>query len=642
MPDLKQSDRLIHIYTPLGADVLVPRSFEGEEEISKLYEYRIVCASEKADIQPTDIVGKRATLSILQDDRQTERFFDGFVSHFASVPSRHRLYEYELTIVPWLWFLTRTTDCRIFQDKTVPEVIEKVFKDLGFTDFQLQISGSHPSRVYCVQYRETAFNFVSRLMEEEGIFYFFKHQKGKHTMVLGDKRTVHQACEYQSTARMEPATDTGFLRITDSVQHWERHYQYRSGKWAQTDYNFETPTTSLMTNETTVLKIEGNQKYEFYDYPGDYDNKGDGESLTKLRMEQEESGYDTAIGESGCRFFASGFKFTLTKHDQNSQNIEYTLLSVKHKAEQGSLYSSGDEGEAKYENSFVCFPSSVQFRPELTTEKALVQGTQTAVVVGPSGEEIYTDQYGRVKVQFFWDREGKKDDKSSCWIRVSQPWAGKNWGGIWIPRIGQEVVVDFLEGDPDRPLIIGRVYNEQQTVPYALPANSTQSGFKSRSSKNGGSADFNELRFEDKKGSEEIFLQAQKDLTIIVENDESRDVGNDRTKHVHHDETSTIGHDRSKTVQNDEKTVIGHNRSEVVGEEETGTVGKKRRWTIGEKDTLSVGQEISVQAGMNITVEAGVKITLLAGSQIMIQCGSSSIMLTPSAIVVTAPVIKLN
>ncbi len=626
MAGLTQSDRLIRIYTPLGADVLVTRSFEGQEEISRLYEYRVVCASENGEIKPADIVGKRVTLSIVQSDRQTERYFDGFVSHFANVPSRHRLYEYELTIVPWLWFLTRTTNCRIFQDKTVPEVIEKVFKDLGFTDFQLQISGSHQPWVYCVQYRETAFNFVSRLMEKEGIFYFFKHQKGKHIMVLGDKLSVHQPCEYKSVVRMEPATSSGFLRGEDTVSRWERHYEFRSGKWAQSDYNFETPTTSLLTNESTVLRIEGNQKYEFYDYPGDYDTKGNGETLTKLRMEQEESGYDTATGAGNCRFFSSGYKFTLEKHEQASQNIEYTLRSVRHKGEQGSLYSSEDEGEARYENSFECFPASVQFRPELITPKAVVQGTQTAVVVGPSGEEIYTDQYGRVKVQFFWDREGKKDDKSSCWIRVSQPWAGKNWGGIWIPRIGQEVVVDFLEGDPDRPLIVGRVYNEQQTVPYDLPANSTQSGFKSRSSKGGGSADFNELRFEDKKGSEEVFLQAQKDLTIIVENDETR----------------TVGHDRSKTVQHDETTTIGHDRTESVGQNETGTIGKDRQWSIGQNDEMMVGQKQTITVGQEIMVQAGAKITIMAASQIMIQCGASSITLTPASIVVTAGVIKLN
>ncbi len=625
MGDLTQADRLIRIYTPLGDDVLVPRWFEGTEEISRLYEYRIAAASENGGIKPTDIVGKRVTLAIVQADRKTERYFDGFVSHFANLPSRHRLFEYELTIVPWLWFLTRTTNCRIFQEKTVPEVIEKTFQDLGFTDFQDQTSGHEPW-IYCVQYRETAFNFVSRLMETEGIFYFFKHEKGKHTMVLADKRSAHQNCEFQSKVRMEPATSSGFLRAEDSIHRWERHYQYRSGKWAHNEYNFETPTTSLQTNESTVLKIEKSESYEFYDYPGEYETKDQGEAITKLRMEEEEAGYDTAEGESDCRSFCSGFKFTLDKHEQSSQNIEYTLLSVTHKGKQGSLYANEDEGEAHYENTFECFPSTVQFRPERRTPLAVVNGTQTAVVVGPAGEEIYTDQYGRVKVQFFWDREGKKDEKSSCWIRVSQPWAGKSWGGIWIPRIGQEVVVDFLEGDPDRPIIVGRVYNEQQMVPYDLPANSTQSGFKSRSSKGGGSADFNELRFEDKKGEEQVFLQAQKDLVIVVENDETR----------------TVGHDRKKTVQHDETTQIGHDRSEAVGENETGTIGKNRDWTIAQQDSLTVGQKQSISVGEEITVTAGAKITIQAGAQIMISVGPSSITLTPASIVITAPVVKIN
>ena len=618
MPELTQANRFLKIYTPLGEDAVIVREFEGSEGISQLYEYRVVLASEDGSIKPTDLVGKRVTVSILQSDWSTERYFDGFVSHFAAVPSRHRLFEYEIKMVPWLWFLTRTTDCLIFQEKSVPGVIEDVFGRLGFSDFQLNLSGSHEPWVYCVQYRETAFDFISRLMEKEGIFYYFKHEKGSHTLVLGDKNAVHQECEFQSTVRMEPTAKSGVTRAEDTVHYWERHYQYRSGKWAQTDYNFETPTTSLLTNEQTVLNIDGNQKYEFYDYPGEYENKGDGEALTKLRMEEEEAGYDTASGESDCRFFASGFKFTLEKHDQRDQNQPYTLLTVTHRAKQGSLYGSENEGEASYENAFTCFPATVQFRPPLVTEPAIVQGTQTAVVVGPSGEEIFTDQYGRVKVQFFWDREGKKNQQSSCWIRVSQPWAGKNWGGVWIPRIGQEVVVDFLEGDPNRPLIVGRVYNEQQTVPYSLPANSTQSGFKSRSSKGGGSADYNELRFEDKMGSEEIFLQAQKDLNIVVEHDESR----------------TVGHDRSKTVQHDETTTIGNDRTESVGKSEKGTIAQNREWTISQSDKLTVGQEI--------TVQAGTKITIMAGAQITLQVGPSQIVLTPASIVIQGPVVKIN
>ncbi len=620
MGDLTQSGRLIRIYTTLGDDVLVPRSFDGSEGISRLYEYRVDLASESATINATDIVGKRATLSILQSDMETERYFDGFVSHFTKLPRRpphHAFYEYELTLVPWTWFLTRTTNCRIFQEMSVPQVIEQIFQDLGFTDFQTQLSGTHNPWTYCVQYRETAFNFISRLMEQEGIYYFFKHEKGKHTMVLIDKNSAHQNCDFQATMRMEPSTGS-YARDEDTVQLWERHYHYRSGKWAQTDYNFETPTTSLLTNEATVLQIEKNTNYEFFEYPGEYDSKGDGEPLTKLRMEEEEIGFDTARGEGDCRSFLSGYKFTLQDHDQKDQNQTYVLQSVTHKGHQGGLYA-GETEPASYRNSFECFPASVQFRPPRITPSSIVHGTQTAVVVGPSGEEIYTDQYGRVKVQFFWDRLGQKNEKSSCWIRVSQPWAGKNWGGIWIPRIGQEVVVDFLEGDPDRPLIVGRVYNEQQGVPYTLPDISTQSGFLSRSSKNGGTANFNELRFEDKMGSEEIFLQAEKDLNIIVE------------------------HDQSRTVQHDETVTISNDRTEQVGNNETGSIGSNRQWTISSNDQLTVSgnQTVTISGNQSITVSGSISIT--ANAQITLTCGANTITMGPSGISIQgSPIVEIN
>jgi len=600
---------------------VVPRSLEGTEEISRLYEFRLMLASENGSISPQSIVGKRVTVSILQSDGQTARYFDGFVSHFAKLPRRppHRaFYEYEIKMVPWLWFLTRTTNCRIFQEKTVPEVIEQIFQDYGFGgQFQDQTAGTHNPWTYCVQYRETAFNFVSRLMEKEGIFYFFKHENGKHTMILTDQISDFKNCEFQATVGMEPAK--GYSGDKDTVGLWERHYQYRSGKWAQNDYNFETPTTSLLANESTVLEIENSTNYELFDYPGVYDNKGDGASLTKLRMEEVEAGYNTARGESKCRSFASGFKFTLENHEQKEENQEYVLLSVTHSASQGALYGGESSELASYQNSFECFPSSVQFRPERITPHHIVHGTQTAVVVGPRDEEIYTDQYGRVKVQFFWDRLGQKDEKSSCWIRVSQPWAGKNWGAVWIPRIGQEVVVDFLEGDPDRPLIVGRVYNEQQTVPYSLPDNSTQSGFKSRSSKGGGSSDFNELRFEDKTASEEIHIQAQKDMTILVK----------------HDETTTIN----------------NNRTEQVGQNETGNIGQKREWTTGTDDNLTVGNnqttnvsnQISVQAGTSISIQAGTTISIEAGAQIQLTCGGNTITMGPSGISIQGvPIVEIN
>ncbi len=613
MPEISQASRLFQITTPLGPDKLLVSRFEGKDEISGLFRYTVDLVSEEGAISSTDIVGKRITVKLLLPDGSF-RYFDGFVSCFSQMPSHGRLHVYRAEMVPWLWFLTRTTDCQIFQQKTVVQVIESVFKDLGFNDYKLSVVGSYQPINYCVQYRETAFNFVSRLMEKEGIFYFFHHEAGKHTMVIADKSSVHKPCDGEPKVPMDHG-GRGTTRDFDVVFAWERHYQYCSGKWAQTDYNFKTPTTSLMTTENSILKIENNQKFEFYDYPGEYETKGAGGALTKLRMEEEEVGFDIGQGESDSRNFASGYKFTLAEHERKDQNVGYVLTSVTHSGSQGDFYSDSQSGAGSYRNRFSCIPEKVQFRPPRTTPHQIVHGCQTAVVVGPAGEEIYTDSDGRVKVQFFWDRKGKKDEKSSCWIRVSQPWAGKNWGAIWIPRIGQEVVVDFLEGDPDRPLIVGRVYNEQQTVPYALPGNSTQSGFKSRSSKGGGAADFNEIRFEDKKGSEEVYLHAQKDMTIMVE------------------------HDRTKTVQHDESTSITHDRTEKVGHDEKGTIGNNREWTIGPEDKLTVAQKQAVSIGQEQSIDVGQKITITAGVEITLTAGPNVIKLSPSGISIQSPAI---
>ena len=305
--------------------------------------------------------------------------------------------------------------------------------------------------------------------------------------------------------------------------------ELRTGKYSLTDYNFETPSANLLADEPTVVSVGGNSKFEIYDYPGEYLNRSQGKTLAGVRMQEEEAGHLVATGSSDCRAFTSGYKFKLADHYRQDMNVPYVLTEVQHEASVGSSYSLGDHGAGEhYSNHFTCIPADTPFRPPRITPKPFVQGPQTALVVGKSGEEIWVDKYGRIRVQFYWDRQGKKDEKSSCWIRVSQPWAGKNWGSMWIPRMGQEVIVDFLEGDPDRPLITGRVYNAEETVPYTLPDHQTVSTFKSRSSKGGGDDNYNEIRFEDKKGSEQIFINAEKDMDLRVENDSREFVGSNR------------------------------------------------------------------------------------------------------------------
>jgi type VI secretion system secreted protein VgrG len=590
----QEGNRLLTIGTPLGADVLLLVGFNGKEEISRLYTYQLDILSEHEDINPQDIVGQNVTWVVSHVDKEP-RSFNGYVSRFSMCGFQIRgMRAYRAEVVPWLWFLSRTTNCRIFQNQSTPQIIQTVFGDLGFTDFRLALQGTYPPREYCVQYRETAFDFVSRLMEEDGIFYFFKHENGKHTLVLADSSSV-----FQDVAETPVSYGQGTL-ARNHIATWEHQYAFGTGRWTQTDYNFKTPGISLLSSTDTVVQLPNLKSFEKFDYPGLYQKRGDGNTVTRTRMQEEEAGYDVARGASQCCTFTPGGKFMLQDHRANRENKRYVLTAVQHTAREVSYEQQG--GVSEYKNSFTCIPDTVAFRPPRVTPKPFVQGIQTAVVVGPPGEEIFTDQYGRVKVQFFWDRLGKSDDNSSCWIRVAQNWAGKNWGLIANPRIGQEVVVDFLEGDPDRPLITGRVYNADQMPIYPLPANQTQTGIKTRSSKGGSVNNFNELRFEDKKGSEEVYFHAEKDFNRVVENNDSLIVG------------SSAAPDGSQTIQ------IWKNRSELVqtGDESVEIAKGNRTHKIKQNDNLTVegNQTISVTQNRNEIVKSGNEtVVIAAGSR---------------------------
>jgi len=560
MATYTQANRVLTSTTPLGKDVLLLTAFTGAEEISRLFNYQLDFLSEKPDLDPTAIVGSPVSWTV-QPVNGTPRHFSGVVSRFSAGGQTIRsLRQYRAEVVPWLWLLTRSADCRIFQNLTAPQVIEQVFKSFGFSDFVPDLKGKYAKLEYCVQYRETHFDFVSRLMEEFGIFYFFRHEAGKHTLVLADHKAAYKDCpenvvEYSSGA------------ITPRRIHaWEHQYQFQTGKWAQTDYNFETPSTSLLTNVKSLLKVPGIDKFEVFDYPGRYDKKADGDPLTKVRMEEAEAAYDVVDGSGMCSTFSPGCKFKLAEHDFAGEKKAYVITSIRHSGVDKS-YITGPDSEQRYENVFTCIPDTVLFRPTRRTPRPVVHGPQTAVVVGPKGEEIYTDKYGRVKVQFFWDRQGKKDENSSCWVRVSENWAGKNWGMFFHPRIGQEVVVDFLEGDPDRPIITGRVYNAEQMRPYVGPANQTQAGLKSRSSKGGGDDNHNEIWFQDKKGEEEFYIGAERDLIHHTKNDQWDKVLNNRDVRVVNHETLNVdkGH-RKVTIGmgNEELYVVQGNQTTKV------------------------------------------------------------------------------
>jgi type VI secretion system secreted protein VgrG len=514
------------VSSPLGEDALLLAAFTGREELSRLFEFQLEFFSENDAIAPGDVVGQPITWAV-RNFEDEPRFFHGYVNRFvAGSKTLQGLRAYRADVVPWLWFLSQTADFRTFQNKTAAEIIKAVFDDLRFSDYELALTRTLRRREYCVQYRETAFDFVSRLMEEEGIFYFFKHADGKHTLVLADSHMAYADCK-------EGAVEFGGGSLTtNQISAWEHQYEFRPGRWTQTDYNFETPSRSLFTATNTLVQLPGIERYEMFDYPGLYSNKmAEGQPLTKIRMEAEETPHDVVTGAGTCCTFTPGGKFRLARHECQAEEQTYVLTRVQHSGADPTYLMNGDV--TGYNNTFTCIPAAVQFRPARLTPKPVVQGPQTAVVVGPQGQEIYTDKYGRIKVQFFWDRQGKRDENSSVWMRVAQVSAGNRWGAAFWPRVGQEVVVDFLEGDPDRPLITGSVYNAEQMPPYELPDNQTQSGIKTRSSKEGNENNFNELRFEDRKGHEEIVLHAERNLSQSVEHDE--------TIQVFHNRTLTVG-----------------------------------------------------------------------------------------------------
>jgi type VI secretion system secreted protein VgrG len=609
-----QKDGLFKIDTPLGSDVLLLRGFKGTEGISRLFRFELDLLSENSSISFSDIVGKNVTISLKQGDG-TYRYLNGIISRFAQYATEEQFTSYSAEMVPWFWFLTRNADCRIFQNKSIPDIITKVFSDLGFNDYSNSLQGSYDPREYCVQYRESSFHFVSRLMEEYGIFYFFKHELGKHTLVLADASTSHSPCPGQSTVRYVPVSGGA---QEDVITGWQIEEELRTGKYSLEDYNFQTPSTNLMVNEPTVYEVGGNSKFEIYDYPGEYLAKGAGESLAKVRMQEEEAEHLVAHGMSQCRMFVSGYKFTLEEHPRKDMNTDYVLTEIQHSAITDTYGSSKSPQGESYSNTFACIPLSVPFRPLRDTPRPTVKGPQTAVVAGPSGEEIYTDKYGRVKVQFFWDRLGKKNENSSCWIRVSQSWAGKNWGAVFLPRIGQEVIVDFLEGDPDQPLITGRVYNAEQMPPYTLPDKQTRSTFQSRSSKGGGPSNYNEIRFEDLKGSEQIFINAEKDMDHRVENDSREYIGNNRHLIVNANQFELVNKDKhlhvkgkqNEKIEGDMSLKVGGDQKQQVGRSLSLKVGQSRNEKVGITHAMEAGQTIHLKGGMTVIIEAGMQLSL--------------------------------
>lgn len=633
------AQRGLKLESPLGED-LVCRSFSGQEKLGRLFDYHLDLLSLNRDIQFKDIVGQKVTV-IMELHGDTERYFNGYVTEFRYVGTSGQFANYQATVKPWLWFLTRTADCRIFQKQKVPDIIKAVFDDNSMTDVDIRLRGSYREWPYCVQYRETDFNFVSRLMEQEGIYYYFEHTKGKHTLVLADGLAAHQPFPDFAEVPYFPPDPNQALREEDHIQHWSVSQSIVPGKYAITDFDFEKPKVDL----TAKLAQSREHAYpipdhEIFDYPGEYSEISHGDAYVERKLQELQSQHERVQAGGNARGMAAGCLFTLSNYPRADQNREYLIVSVSHHIEIDPLETSGAGGEDFYHCQLEVMDSSETYRSERITPKPIVQGPQTAIVVGPSSEEIYCDEYGRVKVQFHWDRYGKKDENSSCWVRVSQVWAGKTWGGIHIPRIGQEVVVSFLEGDPDQPLITGRVYNADNMPPYDLPANKTQSGLKSRSTKKGTGKDFNEFRFEDKKDKEEIYLHAEKDLTTVVENHERRQTYNTRKAVI----GSDGNHRPSKPIE--EVLVHGMRVINVRGNDglvvKEGDKGRKVEIQDGsyELDIQKADYINTIQMG-DATMEAKMgKITIKAMTSIELIVGSSTIKIDQTGVTIKGTLVN--
>lgn len=544
MAPYTQANRPIRVDTVLEKDLLLLNSFNGIEGMSQPFAAQVDLLSTSPDLDPAKLLRTPMLVTIHMKSGE-KRLLHGICRRFSQGQRHDDLTVYRAEIVPWLWFLRLSRESRIYQENTVPEILELVFDRLGYADYELRLTRSYLPRTYCVQYRETHFDFVSRLMEEEGIFYFFDHTAEKHMLVLSDDSSLSKAAPGAETARFTEDD----RHADDVIRELEREHAVHTGKVTLTDYDFEQPSLDL-------LRGQGDDEFEeLYDYPGRYTQPDEGERLALLWLEVEEMQRQTVRGGGNVRGFIPGFHFTLQEHYRRDANGKYLITQVQHTASAGEYRAWDSNTEIAYSNTFTCIPDGTPYRPPRRTQRPLMYGSQSALVVGPSGEEIHTDKYGRVKVQFYWDRDGQRNEKSSCWIRVTTPWGGKGYGAVSIPRIGNEVVVAFEEGDPDRPIIIGSVYNADQTPPFDLPGDGITMGMNSRTSPGGGGN--NQIAMKDTAGKEMITIHAQHDMETTVEHDQTVTVNDgNRTMSIRSGTlTDTSKGDAKLTIEAGSRTV---------------------------------------------------------------------------------------
>ncbi|MER9070358.1 type VI secretion system tip protein VgrG [Mesorhizobium sp. M0902] len=604
---MPSEQRATVVQTPVGAELLTFTHLVGRDEISRCLAYTVGFVSPSHDIDPLEMLGGPVSI---EGEADPQRWFSGIVSEFRLTRIEDRLAYYEAVVRPWLWFLGNTTDCRIFQNMSVIEIVEEVFSKYSTAKFEKRLQGSYPPREYCVQYDETDLDFVQRLLEHEGILYFFEHGEGKHTLVLADAMN-----------KLKPATGyekvpyhfegQGSRRDVEYITEWIPGSSVRPGAYVHTDYDFKKPGADLMAKSAQPFshKLATGENYR---QPGAHLEVGRGDSLAAIRREEIQAVHQRIAAVGTVRGLYSGCTFKLDGFPREDQNQEYLVVSAEYRLFDPGYRALADVESENFKVILGVAPTALAYRPPRVTTRPIMRGPQTATVVGPSGEEIFTDKYARVKVQFHWDRLGKKDQNSSCFVRVSQTWAGSGWGFIQIPRIGQEVIVDFIEGDPDLPIITGRVYNASQMPPYGLPGSATQSGWKSDSSKGGGG--YNELMFEDKAGSELVNFQAQKDHNLLIKNDRTKLVQHDQSDRIDHDAKHSVGHNLDEDVGNNKTVKVGVDQTTDIGNNDTETVGVNRSLTVGSNETIHVVVNSTENIDANHSQTVGLVQTITVGA----------------------------
>ncbi|RLU03621.1 MAG: type VI secretion system tip protein VgrG [Ketobacter sp.] len=594
-------------------------SFRYQAAIATPFECIVELASERRDLPLDKLLGKSAVLTLY--DERHPRHIHGEMVQLAQGSIGKRFTSYRVTLRPKIALLAMRSGMRIFQDRTAQEIVTQVLREAGVPDDQVrwQNQAKPSAREYCVQYRETDLQFVSRLLEEEGLFYFFEHSLAGHILVIADHNRVFQPMPGE--ASLPYRARSGMVSGEESVYEFHAQQQLQSGAIALRDYGFQKPANRLESK----AEARDFPELQHYRYPGHFQDNGQGRAYVQAQLQGHQVQREHYELESDCLRLALGCRFGLKQHGTQGFNQQYvvTALTVEGKQPQVLEEGASEEG-SRFAVQARVISAGESYRPELQHPRPRISGVQTAFVTGPKGEEIYTDQYGRIKVQFHWDRQGKRDESSSCWLRVSQAWAGNQWGAQSLPRIGQEVIVSFLNGDPDSPLVTGSLYNAATQPPYGLPANKTRTTFKSQSSP--GAGGYNELRMEDKKGSEQLFIHGQKDVDLYVKNHRMENIDHDRHRIVAAAAMEKVGKDYSNKTGANRNLKVGQTLSQNIG----GNVNQKA----GQNWLEKTGADYSLKAGTSVVLDAGMSVTLKAGG--------GTIVLNPGGVAITGTMVRIN